>query len=83
MTTEILKDFLMWNAITHLAIMALWLGLMRFAPEFFRRQQGAWFPVTKENFYSSNYLLYGSYKLAILIFVVIPYLALLIMGERA
>lgn len=81
MTYDALKTFFMWNSIIHIAIMLLWLGIMKIAPDFFRKQQGFWFPVSKENFHSINYQFFGFYKLAILIFSAVPYIVLLMMGS--
>ena len=79
LTLEMLITFFSWNTFIHIAIMSLWLCLMKFAPEFFRAQQNIWFPISKENFVSINYQLYGIYKLAFLILIVVPFIVLLIM----
>lgn len=79
MTYDTIKTFFMWTTIFHFSILILWVFLFKFAHEWFRKQQGWWFPVPSENFASLHYLMYGVYKLMAIVFSAVPYLALVIM----
>ncbi len=81
MSYEILKTFFMWSTIIHFSILMLWVILLKFANDRFRKLQEWWFPLPKENFMSLNYLMYGLYKLMALVFSAVPYMVLIIMGK--
>lgn len=80
MTYESLKTFFMWTTIIHFSILIFWVLLLKFAGNWFRRQQGWWFPVPEEKFMSLHYLMYAGYKLMAIVLSAAPYLALVIMG---
>jgi hypothetical protein len=79
MTYETLKTFFLWTTIIHFSVLVFWLLLMRFAGDWFRKQQRRWFPVPEDKFVSFHYLMYGGYKLMVLVFSAVPYLALVLM----
>ncbi|WP_413288575.1 DUF6868 family protein [Bdellovibrio sp. HCB337] len=80
MVLEFLKSFFMWGAIINYGILILWFGLLTFARGWFRKMQGRWFPMSEENFVLCHYLLYGGFKLVILVFNFVPFLALSIVS---
>lgn len=81
MTYESLKEFFMWTTVIHFSILILWVFLLKFAGQWFRRQQGWWFPLPEEKFMSLHYLMYGVYKLIAIVFSAVPYVALIIIGN--
>ncbi len=52
----------------------------KFAPDFVYRLHSNWFPVPRETYNVIIYTVLMSFKILFLIFFVIPYVALLIMG---
>lgn len=76
MDTEILTSVLMWCSVMNYSILILWILMLTFAKDWFYSLQAHWFPLTREELIRCNYLLYGSYKLAILVLNVIPWIAL-------
>lgn len=80
MSLLVLKTFFLWTTIVHFSIMILWILLLKFAREWFRKQQALWFPLPENKFMEVHYLMYGGYKLAVLVFSAIPYLVLVMLG---
>ena len=76
MELELLKDVLFYSWIFNLAIMFLWVGLMAFARNWVHKMHGVFFPMPIEKFNELHYLMFGHYKLAILIFSFAPWLGL-------
>lgn len=76
MNVETLKVFLMWSTGINYAILLLWIVLLSLAPEMFYKMQSRWFPIPKEKLVMCNYLMYGLYKLMVLIFNFVPWLVL-------
>lgn len=80
MDIQTLTTFFMWSTILNVAIFA-W-GAMWFilAPDFIYRMQTKMFPLPRETFNVVIYALLGLHKTVILVFNVVPWLALLIVG---
>jgi hypothetical protein len=53
-----------------------------FAPDFVYRLQSRWFPLPRESFNVVIYSFLGLFKIFFIIFNVVPYLALLIVGGQ-
>jgi hypothetical protein len=71
-----LKATLLWASAIHYGVLLLWLGLLSVGKEFFYGLQSRFFPMERADLVRCNYLMYGLYKLAILVFNVIPWIAL-------
>lgn len=80
MTLELLKSFFMWSVIINYCILILWFFILTFARGWARKMQSHWFPMSEERFVFCHYILYGGYKLAILLFNFVPFLALTIIS---
>ncbi len=78
MTIVALTDFLMWCTILNLGIMFLWLIFFILAPDVTYRLQTRFFPMSRDTYNTLIYAFLGVYKIVFLVFVLIPYLALLI-----
>lgn len=79
MTIEILKSFFMWSLVLNYSILLLWLVLIGFARNFFHRIQSLAFPISQEKLIAYNYLMYGIFKLAIIVFNLVPFIVLSIL----
>ncbi len=53
-----------------------WAVLIRFASDTFFKLQSYWFPMPKEKLIVCNYVMYGMFKLIILVFNLVPFLVL-------
>ena len=80
MDIQILRKFFMWCTIMNGALLLLWAIMCVFALDWVYRTQSRWFPMPRESFTVVMYSFLGLFKIIVLTFNVIPYLALLIMG---
>ena len=80
MTIEALTDFFMWCTIINGGIYLLWLGFIILAPDFVYSVQSRWFPVSRDSFDVIIYGFMGVFKLFFIMFNLVPWLALLIIG---
>ena len=80
MAIQTLTTFFMWCTIINGALLLFWATIYRFAPNVVYRTQSKWFPLPRENFNVVFYSFLGLFKIVFLVFNVVPYLALLIVG---
>ena len=76
MGVETLKTFFMWCAIMNVGLLLLWTFLCVFAMDLIYRVQSRWFPMPRDLFTVLMYSFLGAFKILVLAFNVIPYLAL-------
>lgn len=79
MTTEILRHFFAWCSVLNYTILILWCVLTLWVPTSLTIAT-KWFGVTEEKFNSLNYAGIMYYKLGVILFNLVPYLALRIMA---
>lgn len=75
-----LTDFFMWCSIINGAPLLFWSGFVMFAPELTYRTQSRFFPIPRETFTVVMYTFLGVFKLFFIVFNIVPYAALLIVG---
>jgi len=80
MDIQTLTSFFMWCTILNVGILALWVLIFLSAPDFVYRAQTRFFTISRENFDLAFYGFMGIYKALFIIFILIPWLALLIIG---
>ena len=80
MDIQTLTSFFMWCTIMNGALLVLWTTMLMLAPDFVYRMQSKWFPITRETFDVVIYSFLGLFKIVFLVFNVVPYVALLIVG---
>jgi hypothetical protein len=80
MDLQTVTQFFMWCVIINGGLLILWTVLMITMPEMVYRTQIKWFPMPKETFTLAMYGFIGAFKIIFLVFNLVPYLALLIMG---
>ncbi len=76
MTTSMWIGFFGWSFVINFAFLLFWSVMIRFASSFVYKIHSSWVPIPIEAFYSAHYSLMGFYKLAIILFNVVPYFAL-------
>jgi len=80
MTLEAIRDVLGWCSAINIGLLLFWwLGFM-LAHGFIYRLHGKWFKLSVEKFDAINYALLGFFKIGIILFNIVPYLALRIVG---
>jgi hypothetical protein len=80
MDIQFLTTFFMWCTIINGGILILWTLFFVFAPELVYRTQNKWIPVPRENYNVIMYSFLGVFKIVFLIFNLVPFVALLIVG---
>ncbi len=80
MDIKTLTDFFMWCTIIDVSLLTLAILIFILAPDFVFRLQSRWFPISKESFNVLSYAFIGTFKIFILVFNIVPYVALLIIG---
>ncbi len=80
MTIEIFQNLLGWCAVINYGLLLCWAVVFIFAHDWMYRFHTRWFAISKERFDELHYLLIGIYKILVLAFVIIPYIALVIVA---
>ncbi len=80
MDIQTLIRFFMWCTIINGGLLVLWSAMCIFAPDLVYRTQSKWFPIPRETFNVFIYSFLGLFKIVFLVFNVVPYVALLIVG---
>ncbi len=80
MDIQMLTSFFMWCTIINGALLVFWGTTCMLAPNLVYRTQSKWFPITRETFDVAIYAFLGVFKIVFLVFNVVPYVALLIVG---
>ncbi len=80
MSIQTLTAFFMWCTILNGGLLLLWSAMFMFAPDLTWRTQSRWFPIPRETFTVVMYCFLGGFKLLFILFNLIPYLALVIVG---
>ena len=76
MNVEALRSFLLVCAIINYSLLLLWFFLFLFARQWMRWLHGRWFRLSDEAFDAMHYCGIGIFKLGIILFNLVPYLAL-------
>lgn len=80
MDVSALAPFFMWCTIINGAILVFWTLMCMIAPDLVYRTQSKWFPIPRETYNGVMYAFLGTFKLFFLVFNVVPYVALRIIG---
>ena len=80
MDTQTLTAFFMWCTIINGGLLILWTVLCAFAPDLVYHTQRKWFAIPRETFNVAIYSFLGLFKIVFIVFNVVPYVALLIVG---
>lgn len=83
MTIDQLQAFLTWCAGIHYAILLVWFGVFVLAHDWLYRVHSRWFKLSEEMFDALNYAGVAVYKIGIMLFVLVPLIALLVLDGRS
>ncbi len=75
-----LQAFFMWCTIINGGLLVIWIAMCGFAPDLVYRTQRKWFPLSKDVFTVVIYSFLGLFKIFFLVFNLVPYIVLLIVG---
>ncbi|MCG2659358.1 MAG: hypothetical protein L6437_03815 [Kiritimatiellae bacterium] len=74
------RAFFMWCTIMNGGLLILSSLILVFAGDWVHQMHSKWFPMPRETFNVVIYSFLGLFKIVILVFNVVPYVALLIIG---
>lgn len=80
MDINTVRAFFMWSTIINGSFLILSSLLLAFAGNWVYRMHSRWFPMSKATFSAMIYGFLGFYKIVVISFSLVPYLALLIVG---
>ena len=80
MNIDMLRAFFMWCTIINAALLVLSFLISACAGDWVFRMHSKWYPISREAFHVAIYAFVGCYKMVVITFNLVPYLALLIVG---
>ncbi len=80
MTTNEIKDFLLFCIIINYAILFVWAGAFIFAHDRLYGLHSRWFKLTAETFDAVHYAGLGIYKIGILLLNLVPFIGLCLLA---
>jgi hypothetical protein len=80
MDIELLTRFFMWCTILNAGLLIVSFLMLAWAGDFIFNMHNRWFPMPRETFNIVAYSFIGVYKIIVLGFNVVPWVALLIIG---
>ena len=83
MSIQFASEFLLWCAALNYAVLFAWFVAFTFAHGWMRRLHGRCFRLSEERFDGIHYACMAVYKVGILLFNLVPYVALRIVGGHA
>jgi hypothetical protein len=73
---EVLRSVLAWSTVINFGVLLWWFVFIAFAHDWVYRIHGKWFKMPVERFDAIHYAGIAFYKISILVFNLVPYLAL-------
>lgn len=80
MDVQALTSSFMWCTIINVSLLMFFSIVFLLAPDLVYRTQSRWFLISRETFNIAMYSFLGLFKIALIVFSLVPYLALLIIG---
>ncbi len=75
-----LTAFLMWCSLINGSLLVIWSLVYMLAPDWVYGIHNRWFPLDREHYNLVIYQLVGLFKILFLLFNLVPYIALLLLG---
>ncbi len=80
MTIQTLQAFFMWCSIINFGMLMLTFVLCASAADWIYKMHSRWFPISRVAFNTILYSFLGFYKIIVIVFCIIPWIALSIIG---
>jgi len=74
------KTFFMWCTVINVLLLLISFLICAFAGDWFYGNHSKWFPISRETFNIAIYSFLGLYKILVLVFNIVPWIALIIVG---
>jgi hypothetical protein len=81
MTIQLWQSFLGWSVVINSTVVIFWVLMIKYAYNYTYQMHHYWIPISKESFNAIHYGGIGLYKLAIFVFNLVPYFALLLINQ--
>lgn len=81
MTIEVMRNFLLWCTILNYGVLVVWFVFFLSERDFMYQVHSKWFRISVEQFHMLHYALMGLFKIGILLFNLVPYIALRIASQ--
>jgi len=81
MTVDAIQSFLIYSTLLNYSIVAVWFLVFRFAHSWLYQLHSRWFSISAETFDVIHYAGMAVYKVGILLFNLVPYLALCLVAK--
>ena len=82
MNITILRSFFKWCTIINGGLLILWSMLIRFAGHWVFGVHSSWIPITEDAYHVAIYMLIGLFKIIVIAFNLVPYIALVMVGRN-
>lgn len=76
MSLEVARSVLLWCTVINYAVLCVWFAVFVLGHGWLHRLHGRWFNLSVERFDAIHYLSMAVYKVGVLLFNLVPYLAL-------
>ena len=76
MTPELIQGVLGWATLINFGILLWWFGFFAFAHDFTSKLPSTWFNIPADRFAAIHYNAMAIFKLGVVLFNLVPYLAL-------
>ena len=80
MSIDFVGQVLLWCAVINYGVLLLWFACFTLAHDWMQRLHGRWFQLPTAQFDIVHYAAMAVYKVGILLFNLVPYIALRIVG---
>jgi hypothetical protein len=80
MTLELTRSFLLWSTVLNYCILLVWFLAFASAHDAMLRLHGRWFRLSRDQFDALHYAGMSVYKIGILLFSLVPFIVLSIVG---
>ena len=82
MSTGTAREFLLWCTVINYWVLVVWFVAFGLAHDWIYQLHARWFRLSLDQFDSMHYMGMAIYKIGILLFNLVPYVALLVVGRR-
>jgi len=80
MDIQSFTQFFMWCSIINGGLLLFWASFIMLAPNLVYQVQTKWIPISRDTFDIAMYSFLGLFKIIFLMFNLVPYLSLLLIG---
>ena len=80
MSIEVTRNLLLWSTIINWGILLVWWLFVSVAHDWIQGIYGRWFRLSRDQFDAIHYAVMGIFKIGIILFNLVPYVALSIVA---